>query len=136
MRAPIVLAIAFAIMGCTSDPEETRERREFTEAQKAGCPAHPFKTEFQHIMKVGAESAIDVDIKIHDYQGYLVKTLRYRDLTVPSLPPMRLMWDFKDENGREIKSGYYFWAITVLEPEEQRVQCTFYVNPADQDKMR
>lgn len=138
MRASIALAIAvaFAALGCTSDPEAYRERRAFTEGQKAGCPAHPFKTEFQHIKKVGAGSALDVDVKIYDYQGYLVKSMLVQNLAAPGVPPLRLLWDFKDDGGKEIKSGYYFWVLTELDSREERVQCTFYVNTADQDKVQ
>jgi hypothetical protein len=131
----VALSHTFAILGCTSEPEANRERRIFTEGQKAGCPAHPFKPEFQHIRKVGAGGTIDLDVKIYDDRGYLVKSMLYR-ISGPGTPSLQLLWDFKDDNGREVGSGYYFWAVTEMESQEERVQCTFYVHTADQDKMQ
>lgn len=134
--ARISIALALNFMGCTSESDDYREKREFTDAQKSGCPAHPFKPEFQGIRKTGAGQALDLRIKIHDYQGYLIKTILFQNISGPSVPPMQLMWDFKDDNGNAVKSGYYYWSITDLATDEERVQCTFYVNPADQDKVQ
>lgn len=74
---------------------------------------------------------MDLRIKIHDYQGYLVKTFFLQNISGPSIPLMHLKWDFKDHNGNAVRSGYHFWSITDLAVDEERVQCVFYLNPAD-----
>jgi hypothetical protein len=126
-------AACVSLLACSTEPEVVRERRTFTAAQMAGCPAHPFKEEFQHIRKQAAGRALELDVRIHDYEGYLVNAFH---VSGPAMPPLATIWNFRDADGKPVRSGYYFWAITIPSTGEERVQCTFYVNPADNDKMR
>lgn len=125
-------AAALCLLACTAEPEVIRERRAFTQAQLDGCPAHPFKEEFRHIKKVAAGAALELDVKIYDYRGYLINAMQ---VTAPAIPPMRVLWSGKDSDGKPVPSGYYLWAVTELSTGEEQVQCTFYVHPDDNAKL-
>jgi hypothetical protein len=141
---PLLLALALAACDSSSTGPASLPDREFTDAQRAACPANPFRPEFPMAPKrAAAARPVDFHIEIYTSRGRFVQVLdgEFDPEQASSRPGVvSPVWDAKDASGNEVPSGYYFMVTTLTDPasgyKSTNTQCIFRVNPADEDKMK
>jgi hypothetical protein len=71
---------------------------------------NPFNPETSIRYLVGGEGALQVDLRIYNVAGQLVKTLVDQ---VESPGEYEVIWNGRNENGEEVASGVYFYKLKV-----------------------
>ncbi len=70
---------------------------------------NPFRSSTTLAFMMKSITTQDIDIGIYDLRGQLIRTMT----TQPSSPLATLVWNGKDESGKETPSGVYFYRIVL-----------------------
>ncbi len=81
-----------------------------------GNAPNPFRP--QTTIGYHLEQSCPVTLRVFDYQGRLVRTLVATE--VQSAGPHEKVWDGRDERGRRVSAGVYFYRITAENQESAR----------------
>ena len=140
----LFLGISLLLSGCDESATASHPDRPFTDAQRASCPANPFKPEYPMAPKLSAEArAVNYDMQIYTSRGKFINGFTGSfdpESQDRSQPRTMIVWNGKDAAGTPVPSGYYFIAVAFTDPvsgsKDNRTSCVFWVNDADYDKMK
>ena len=144
VRVILSIAAGLLIAGCGDNPTAPHPDKVFADSQRASCPESPFRPEFPMTPKLAARSqVISFHAEIYTSQGVFVNQWdgEYDPQAVNTRgPTAQIEWDGRDASGKEAASGYYFWVVKLMVPNsttsETRIVCVFWINQADQDKVK
>ncbi|MEW5766745.1 MAG: FlgD immunoglobulin-like domain containing protein [bacterium] len=82
-------------------------------------PFSPLKEESTWLkFETGEANELSVTVKIYDLQGNIIRTLAEEEM-VPG-PVISYPWDGRDDKGKLVYNGMYFYDVKVKSDQEER----------------